>query len=173
MNIKLTIEKLPDLRALYIRQLRLLLSAEEQVVRALPDMMTTAIDSQLKQAFQSHMQETEIHIKRLRGILENIAGAAEPIKCKVLIALNEEIEDQTQSCSHDSVRDAALIAGAQRIEHYEIAAYGAVRHFAQMMGRTEDAEILDRTIHEEGHADHLLNTIADRVNPAARRVHAA
>lgn len=169
MNIKLTIEKLPDLKALYIRQLRLLLSAEEQIVRGLPLMMTTAIDTQLKQAFQSHLQETEVHIKRLRGMLESIAGAAEPIKCKVLAALIDETHDQTQCCSHDSVRDVALIAGAQRIEHYEIASYGAVRHFAQMLGRTDDAELLDLTIHEEGHADHLLSNIAYRVNPAARR----
>lgn len=171
--MQLVIEKLPDLRALYIRQLRLLLSAEEQIVRSLPTMAGTAVDSQLKQAFESHKQETEVHITRLRSILENIAGAAEPIRCKVLTALIDEAEDQVKSCSHESVCDAALIAGAQRIEHYEIATYGALRHFAQVLGRTSDAEILDHTIHEEGHADHLLSTIAERVNPAAQRTRAA
>jgi ferritin-like metal-binding protein YciE len=136
-------------------------------------MMETAIDIQLRQAFHSHLKETEVHITRLRNILETISGEAEPIKCKVLSALIDETEDQVQSCSHDSVRDAALIAGSQRIEHYEIATYGALRHFAQVLGRTSDAEILDKTIHEEGHADHLLTTIAERVNPAAQRERAA
>jgi ferritin-like metal-binding protein YciE len=171
--MKLVIEKLPDLQALYIRQLRLLLSAEEQIVRGMPIMIETAVDTQLKQAFQSHLQETDVHITRVRNILETIAGQAEPIKCKVMSALIDEVEDQVQSCSHESVRDAALIAGAQRIEHYEIATYGALRHFAQVLGRTSDAENLDQTIHEEGHADHLLTTIAERVNPTAQRVRAA
>ena len=171
--MKLVIEKLPDLRALYIRQLRLMLSAEEQIVRSLPILIETAVDTQLKQAFHSHLQETEIQAERLRSLLQNLAGAAEPIKCKVISALFDETEDQTQGCTHDSVRDAALIAGAQRILHYEIASYGALRHFAQMLGRAADAEHLDQSIHEEGHADHLLNTIADRVNPAAHRVPAA
>lgn len=171
--MKLVIEKLPDLRALYVRELRLLLSAEEQIVRALPTMMQTARDTQLKQAFQSHHQETEAHVTRLRNMLETIAGEADPLKCKVIGALIDETEDMCQSCSHDAVRDAALIAGAQRVEHYEIAAYGAMRHFAQMLGRTFDAEILDQTIHEEGHADHLLSTIAERVNPAAHKAPSA
>lgn len=171
--MKLVIEKVPDLQALYIRQLRLLLSAEEQIVRGLPNMMEAAVDTQLRQAFQSHLQETEVHVTRLRSILEVITGEAEPIKCKVLSALIDEADDQVQSCSHDSVRDAALISGAQRIEHYEIATYGAVRHFAQVLGRTSDAEVLDQTIHEEGHADHLLTSIAERVNPAAQRARAA
>ena len=167
--MKLVIEKLPDLRALYVRQLRMLLSAEEQIVRGLATMMETATDTQLKQAFESHRQETETHVTRLREILTRIAGEAEPIRCKVLAALVEEAEDMVQSCSHDAVRDAALIASAQRFEHYEIAAYGAVRHFAQVLGREGEAEILDQTIHEEGHADHLLSSIAERVNPAARK----
>jgi len=171
--MKLVIEKLPDLRALYIRQLRLLLSAEEQIVRGLPIMIETAMDTQLKQAFQSHLQETEVHLTRLRNILETISGEAEPIKCKVLSALIDEVEDQVRSCSHHAVRDAALIAGAQRIEHYEIATYGALRHFAQVLGRTSDAETLNQTSHEEGHADHLLTSIAERVNPAAQQARAA
>jgi ferritin-like metal-binding protein YciE len=171
--MKLVLEKVPDLQALYIRQLRLLLSAEEQIVRSLPIMMETAVDTQLRQAFQSHLQETEGHVTRLRNVLQAIAGEAEPLRCKVVGALIDETEDQVQSCSHDSVRDAALIAGAQRIEHYEIATYGALRHFAHVLGRTSDAEILNQTIHEEGHADHLLTTIAERVNPEAQQARAA
>lgn len=168
--MKLVIEKLPDLRALYVRQLRLLLSAEEQILRGLPIMIEAATSSQLKQAFASHLQETETHVTRLREILAQIAGEAEPIWCKVLAALVQEAEDLVQSCSHEAVRDAALISAGQRIEHYEIAAYGAVRHFAQVLGREREAEILDQTIHEEGHADHLLTTIAEHVIPESRKV---
>lgn len=167
--MKLVIEKLPDLRALYIKQLRLLLSAEELIVRGLPTMIEVATDTQLKQAFHSHLQETETHVKRLRDILIQITGEAEPLTCKSVIALIAETQDMVQDSSHDAVRDAALIASAQRIEHYEIAAYGAVRHFAHVLGRDSEVELLNQTIHEEGHADHLLNTIADRVNPAAKK----
>lgn len=167
--MKLVIEKLPDLRALYVRQLRLLLSAEETIVRGLPTMLERSTDTQLKQAIQSHLQETEVQVKRLRPILTQIAGEAEELSCKVLRALLDEAADMMQDCSHDAVRDAALIASAQRIEHYEIAAYGAVRHFAQVLGRSADAELLNQTLREEEHADHLLSAIAGRVNPSAKK----
>ncbi len=167
--MKLVIEKLPDLRALYIKQLRLLLSAEELIVRGLPTMIEVATDTQLKQAFESHLHETETHVTRLRNILTQITGEAEPLMCKSVLSLIEEAEDMAQDCSHDAVRDDTLIASAQRIEHYEIAAYGAVRHFASVLGRDSEAELLNQTIHEEGHADHLLTTIAERINPAARK----
>lgn len=167
--MKLVIEKLPDLRALYIRQLRLLLSAEEQIVKGLPIMIEVAVDTQLKQAFGSHLQETEVHVSRLREILGRIAGEALPIRCKALEALIGEAEASVHSCAHDAVRDAALIGAAQCIEHYEIAAYGAVRHFAHVLGREKEVEALNQTIHEEGHADHLLTSIAERVNPIAKK----
>jgi len=86
-----------------------------------------------------------------------------------LLALVEEAEDMIQDASDESVRDAALIAAAQRVEHYEIAAYGAVRHFAKLLGEISQAQLLDQTIKEEGHADHLLTEIANRVNSDAER----
>jgi ferritin-like metal-binding protein YciE len=91
------------------------------------------------------------------------------VKCKVIASLADEAEDMIKDASDDSVRDAALIAAAQRVEHYEIAAYGAVRQFARILGETTHAQILDKTIKEEGHADHLLTEIADRVNPYAEK----
>ncbi len=168
-TMKLIIEKLPDLRALYIRQIRLLLSAEEQMVRELPRMIELATDLQVKEGIQSHLQETETQVARLRDILNHIAGEAEPLKCNVVAALFAEAEDMAEDSSHDEVRDAALIASMQRIEHYEMAAYGSVRHFARALGRDGEAEALDQTIHEESHADHLLAGIAYRVNPSAKR----
>ena len=158
-----------SLRKLYINQLQMLLSTEQQITKALPKMIEKATDLQLKEAFQSHLQETEEQIDRLEQILQNATGETKEIKCKVLPALVEEAEDMMKDASDESVRDAALIAAAQRVEHYEIAAYGAVRHFAKILGETTQAQLLDQTIKEEGHADHLLTEIANRVNPYAEK----
>lgn len=158
-----------SLRKLYVNQLQMLLSAEEQITEALPTMIEKATDPQLKQAFQSHLQETENQVSRLEQILEQETGEAEDVKCKVLAALVTEAEDMVKDAADESVRDAALIAAAQRVEHYEIAAYGAVRQFARILGQANHAQLLDQTLKEEGHADHLLTEIASRVNPYAER----
>ena len=158
-----------SLRKLYINQLQMLLSAEQQITEALPKMIEKATDSQLRQAFQSHLQETREHVTRLEQILRQSTGDTKSVKCKVIASLADEAEDMIKDASDDSVRDAALIAAAQRVEHYEIAAYGAVRQFARILGETSHAQILDKTIKEEGHADHLLTEIADRVNPYAEK----
>lgn len=167
--MKLVIEKLPDLRAMYIKQLRMLLSAEEQIVHALPGLIGVATDAQLKQLLQSHLEETEVQVTRLRKILSQIAGEAEPLKCRALMALVNETEDMVADSSHEAVRDAALITGVQRIEHYEMAAYGAARHFAHVLGRDGDAELLDQTLQEERDTDHLFTLVAGRINPEVKR----
>lgn len=160
-----------SLRKLYVNQLRMLLSTEEQITEALPKMIEKATDVQLKQAFESHLVETDGHVTRLEDILQQETGEpeAESINCKVLAALIEEAEGMIKDTTDESVRDAALIAAAQRVEHYEIAAYGAVRQFARILGEAEAAELLDQTIKEEGHADHLLTEIAARVNSYAEQ----
>jgi ferritin-like metal-binding protein YciE len=156
-----------SLHKLYINQLQGLLSAEQQITEALPKMIEKATDPQLKQAFQSHLQETEVQATRLEQILQRAVGEAKTVKCKALSVLVDETEDMIKDASDESVRDVALIAAAQRVEHYEIAAYGAVRQFARILGQVAAAELLDETIKEEGHADHLLTEIANRVNPYA------
>ncbi|HEX4038380.1 MAG TPA: DUF892 family protein [Acidobacteriaceae bacterium] len=158
-----------NLRKLYINQLQMLLSTEQQITEALPKMIDKATDTQLKQAFQSHLQETNEHVSRLEQILNQAEGEAKAIKCKVMAALVAETEDMVKDAADDAVRDAALISAGQRVEHYEMATYGAVRHWAQLLGQTSHAELLDKTIKEEGHADHLLTEIADRVNPYAQK----
>lgn len=160
---------LETLRELYRNQLRMLLSTEDQIAEALPTMIEKATDVQLKQAFQSHLQETRVHKTRLQEILNEELQKAEPIKCKVLAALVTEAQDLIKDATDPSVRDVALIAAAQRVEHYEIASYGAVRRWAQILGEAEHASLLDKTIQEEGHADHLLTSIADRVNVDAEK----
>jgi ferritin-like metal-binding protein YciE len=167
-------EDFQNLRDLWMNQLRVLLSAEEQIVRALPDMITHASDEQLRGAFQSHVVETEGHIKRLEQILagqksaDARVGSTSPMKCKALAALKAEAEDMFVDARDAWVRDAALIATAQHVEHYEIASYGTVRQWAVLLGETAAAELLDQTAKEERHTDHLLTEIAQRVNSKAR-----
>jgi ferritin-like metal-binding protein YciE len=132
-------------------------------------MIDKASDTQLKQAFQSHLQETNEQVTRLEQILNQAAGEAKAVKCKVMAALVTETEDMVKDAADDAVRDAALISAGQRVEHYEIASYGAVRRWAQLLGETSHVELLDKTIKEEGHADHLLTQIAERVNPYAQK----
>lgn len=173
--MKFLSENFKDLRPLFINQLRVLLSAEEQLVRALPSMIDHATDPELQAAFRAHLQETEVHVKRLEDLLatakrlDPTIESTAPVKCKGIAALIEEADEMMQDARGTFVRDVALIAAAQRVEHYEIAAYGALRHFAQTLGESSAAEILDKTIHEEGHADHVLTAIAERVNLTARR----
>jgi ferritin-like metal-binding protein YciE len=158
---------LETLRELYQHQLRMLLSTEQQIVEALPKMIEKATDTQLKQAFQSHLQETNVHVTRLQNILREETRDVEAETCKVLKALVTEAEDMIKDAKDDAVRDAALIAAAQRVEHYEIAVYGAVRQWAVILGKNQQAGLLDQTIKEEGHADHLLTEIASRINVEA------
>jgi ferritin-like metal-binding protein YciE len=160
----------PDnLRKLYISQLQILLSTEQQITEALPTMIESATDSQLKRVLQSHLQETDVQVLRIEQILIEATGEAKSTKCKVLAALVDEAEDMVKDAPDELVRDAALIAAAQRIERYEIAAYAAVRAFARILGETSQVELLDETIQEERHADHLLSRIANRVNLYAER----
>jgi ferritin-like metal-binding protein YciE len=167
-------EDFQNLRELYVNQLRVLLSAEEQIVRALPDLVNRAQDAQLQAAFQSHLLETEEHIKRLEQILAEEKSvnpkitSMGPLKCRAIGTLVEEANDFVLDAREAWVRDAALIAAAQRVEHYEIASYGTVRQWAMLLGEMAAADLLDRTLKEEGNADHLLTSIAERVNPKAK-----
>lgn len=167
--MKLLIEKLPDIHALYVRQLRMLLSAEEMSAIKLAFLVDSSTDSELHESIREHLQETEFQATRLRDILKDVTDDASPLKCRVLYALFDEAEDMIKSAAHLEVRDTMVIASAQRIEHYEIAAYGTLRQFARVLGRDRDAQLLDQTLQEEGNADHRLTKIADRINPTARK----
>jgi ferritin-like metal-binding protein YciE len=168
--MKMFSANLNNLRKLYINQLQMLLSTEQQITEALPKMIDKATDVQLKQAFQSHLQETREQVTRLEEILNSTAGEASPVKCKVMAAMVTETEDMVKDAADSDVCDAALISAGQRVEHFEIACYGAVRQWAQLLGRAQDVGMLDKTIHEEGHADHLLTEISNRINEQAQKV---
>ena len=167
--MKFLIEHLKNLRELYLNQLQMLLSAEEQIAIASLDMIETAVDVELIAALRLHKDETEKQVLRLEQILTAATGSAKLVKCKAVNALIAETEDMLLDARNSAVRDVALIAAAQRIEHFEIAAYGAVRRFAEILGEGDAAALLTQTIDEEGNADRMLSAIAERLNHDARQ----
>lgn len=158
---------LDNLKKLYIDQLQHLHSAENQITKALPKMIEKATDPQLKQALQTHLQETQGHVARLEQILQNSKGEVDSKKSKGIAALITEGEDIITDASDEAVRDAGIIAAAQKVEHYEMAAYGTVRTFAEILGRDQEADLLDTTLEEEKHADTVLTQISDTANTRA------
>jgi ferritin-like metal-binding protein YciE len=167
--MKFLIEHLNNLRELYLNQLRMLLSAEEQIAIASLDMIERTADGELKGAMLGHKEETKKQILRLEQILIAATGSTRRVKCKAVAALITESDDMYLDARNDAVRDVALIAAAQRIEHFEIAAYGAVRRFAQILGDYAAATLLTQTIEEEGNADHVLSAVAERLNLDAKQ----
>ena len=167
--MKFMSENLDNLRKLYVNQLQHLHSAENQITEALPKMIEKSREPQLKQALQAHLQETRGHLARLEKILHSATGKVDSKKNKGIAALITEGEDILSDASDDSVRDAGIIAAAQKVEHYEMAAYGTVRKFAEILGHTDQANLLQKTLEEEKHADALLTQIAENANKRADR----
>lgn len=160
----------PNLRELYTAQLRYLLSTENQIVKGLPAMIEHADDTQLKQAFQSHLQETKQHVTRVERLLAELMDSVDDKKDPILTAIVGSGENITKETSAGPVRDAGLIASAQKIEHYEIASYGSARDWAKQLGLTNHVSVLQQTLDEEKHADQLLTQIAQRTNASASAV---
>ena len=158
---------LDSLRKLYIDQLQQLHSAETQITEALPKMIQAATEPQLKNALQTHLQETRGHVARLEQILNQATGSVDSKKSKGIAALISEGEDVIKDAVDQSVRDAGIIAAAQKVEHYEMAAYGTVRTFAEILGNDAQAALLDQTLEEEKHADSVLTEISDTANTKA------
>jgi ferritin-like metal-binding protein YciE len=160
----------PNLRELYTAQLRYLLSTENQIVKGLPAMIEHADDTQLKQAFQSHLQETREHVTRIESLLSELNGSADDKKDPILTAIVGSGENITKETETGPVRDAGLIATAQKVEHYEIASYGSARDWARQLGLTNHVSVLQKTLDEEKHADALLTQISQRTNSSASSV---
>ncbi len=164
----LTPNDIKGFESLYTLQLRYLLNVETQTVKGLASMMEHTADTQLKQAFQSHMQETVVQADRLKQLIaETNHGEAEDKKDLIITALIGSAENIVSESKEGPVRDAGLLATAQKIEHYEIASYGAAKSWAKLLGLTHHVDMLGKTLEEEKHADHLLSTISDRTNPVA------
>ena len=155
--------KLDSLQTLYIEELRDLYNAENQLVKTLPKMAKGASHQELKQAFEDHLEQTKEHVERLEEIFKRLEEKPTGKTCKAMKGLIEEGSEILEQDGDESVLDAALIGAAQRVEHYEIAAYGTVRTFAKMLGEEEAAELLQETLDEEGEADKLLTELAESV----------
>lgn len=149
-----------DLRDLYIDQLKDLYNAENQLIKALPRMAKAASNEELKNAFNTHLEETRVHAQRVEQIITDMGEKARGKKCKAMEGLVEEGKEALEEFE-DEVLDAALIAAAQRIEHYEIAGYGCVRTYAQLLGDDRAAQLLQQTLDEEGKTDKLLTGLAE------------
>lgn len=163
--MSLTLDNLDDL---LIQQLEDLYSAEDQLISALPKMAEAAFGAQLKSAFNTHLQETRRQKQRLEQAFHMLGHEPKSEKCHAMAGLISEGEEIMHATGDPEVKDAALIAAAQRVEHYEMAGYGCARTFARHLHRDEVASLLQETLQEESHADELLTQIAESsVNPVA------
>ena len=150
-----------DLRDLYIDQLKDLYNAENQLIKALPRMAKAASNEGLKSAFQTHLEQTRVHAQRIEQIMTDMGEKPRGKKCKAMEGLVEEGKEALDEFEDPDVLDAALIAAAQRVEHYEIAGYGCVRTYAQLLGDEGAARLLQQTLDEEGDTDKLLTSLAE------------
>jgi ferritin-like metal-binding protein YciE len=148
------------LQELYLHELRDAHSAEQQILKALPKMEEAAANPDLRHAFSQHRQVTEEHVRRLEQIMTSLDEKPKGVKCKGMEGILDEGEETLKKVNGDA-KDAALASAAQRVEHYEMAVYGALRTYANRLGRTTDASLLQRTLDEEGEADKELTRIAE------------
>ncbi len=153
---------LTNLQELYVEELKDLYSAEHQIMKALPKMAKAASSERLREAFNHHLDETQGQIERLDQIFQDLGKSPRGKKCMGMEGLIEEgSEILKEKGAASSVKDAGLISAAQRVEHYEIAAYGTVQSYAHMLGYEEQAQALQETLNEEGETDHKLTEIAE------------
>jgi ferritin-like metal-binding protein YciE len=152
--------KLKSLEDLFHHQLRDLYSAEKQLIDALPEMSKKASNNQLKTALEDHLKETKHQKERLENVFNKLGVSPEGETCKAMQGLIKEAKDFLQHDADSDVRDAGIIADAQRVEHYEISGYGTVCTYAEKLGYDEVKDILAETLDEEKNADSKLNDIA-------------
>jgi ferritin-like metal-binding protein YciE len=156
------------LEELFEHELRDLLDAEHRLIDALAKLADKATNPSLKQAFESHLRETEKHVERLEAVFEQLGVEPDREKCEAIVGLVKEGDEVLDAEGDANVLDAALIATAQRAEHYEISGYGTARSFAMQLGNEYAAELLGQTLEEEKAADRMLTQIAEAsVNPAS------
>lgn len=162
--------RLESLQDLFVEELQDLYSAENQILEALPEMIDKVRTPELKRALQQHLEQTRGQVQRLDRIFDQLGDDVdrEGKTCKGMKGIIKDAEDVLKARAEPEVLDAGAIAGAQRVEHYEIAGYGTVRTYAQLLGRNEWARLLEQTLEEEKQADQILNQLASRINIEAR-----
>jgi ferritin-like metal-binding protein YciE len=160
--------KLDTLESLFVTELKDLLSAEKQLVKALPKMAKGATSEALKAAFEEHLEQTKGQVERLEKVFKIVGKAARAEHCKAMEGLIEEGSELLEEDGDPAVKDAALIGAAQKVEHYEISGYGTARTLAELLGLDEAAELLQETLDEEKQTDENLTKLAmSEVNPRA------
>jgi ferritin-like metal-binding protein YciE len=153
---------------LFLHTLQDIYYAENQITKALPTMIDKATDPQLKQGFQTHLRETEGHIKRLEQVFKMIGATVKGVNCPAIDGIIEEADEVAGEVADKSVLDAALIASAQAVEHYEMTRYGTLVSWAKQMGRQDAANLLQQTLNEEMATDKKLTAMAEsKVNAKA------
>ncbi|HMS63717.1 MAG TPA: ferritin-like domain-containing protein [Ignavibacteria bacterium] len=156
--------KLKTLEDFFIEELKDIYSAEKQIEKALPKMVKAAESEELKKAFEDHLGETKMQIERLEAISGNIGKKLSGKKCKAMEGLLEEGKEVIEENAVPSVKDAALIAAAQKVEHYEMASYGCVVTYARLLNNNKVEALLQQTLNEEGNADKILTGISKKIN---------
>lgn len=161
-----TIEKL------FVAELKDIYSAENQITKALPKLAKAAQSPELKTAFENHLQETKGQIQRLEEIFQMLGGSPKGKSCVGMKGVLEEGAEMLEETQEGEVRDAGLISAAQRVEHYEMAAYGTVRSYAELLGQSKAAQLLQQTLEEEEATDKKLTALSKKLNVRAHQ-HAA
>lgn len=159
--------KLESLQEIFVEELRDLYSAENQIIKALPKMIKASTSKELRAAFENHLLQTKEHVKRLEQIFEDLEEKPKGKICKGMEGLLKEGAELLEEDAEPEVLDVGLIAAAQRVEHYEIAGYGCVRTYAELLGNREAVNLLQETLNEEKAADEKLSSIAEEVNVEA------
>lgn len=159
--------KVNSLRELYTEQLRDLYDAENQIIKALPEMIDAATSPDLKEALNEHLEITKTQATRLQQIFEELGEKAKGETCKGMKGVIQEGSDLVDEIEDDDTRDAGIIAAAQRVEHYEMSGYGTARTFANLLGEDDAAQLLQQTLDEEKEADQKLTSLAEEINVSA------
>jgi ferritin-like metal-binding protein YciE len=156
------------LMELYVDELKDLYDAESRLVKALPKVAKTATSQKLRSAVEEHLEQTKGHVDRLKEIFDNLGEKTSGKKCAGMMGILKEGEEMMDEDFEGEVMDAALISAAQRVEHYEIAAYGTVRTWAELLGENEASSLLEKTLEEEKETDEKLTQLAEEINVQAK-----
>jgi ferritin-like metal-binding protein YciE len=156
------------LMEVYVDELKDLYDAENRLVKALPKVAKAATSEKLRSAVEEHLEQTKGHVDRLKEIFDNMREKATGKKCAGMIGILKEGEEIMEEDYEGETMDAALISAAQRVEHYEIAAYGCVRTWADLLGENEASALLDKTLEEEKETDEKLTQLAEEINVQAK-----
>jgi ferritin-like metal-binding protein YciE len=160
--------KMDTLRKLFIHTLKDSYNAENQLIEALPKMAEAATAPQLAEGFRAHLKQTQEHVRRIERIFDAMGGSPSGVHCKGMEGLIKEGQEAMEEEGEPDVLDAGLIAAAQKVEHYEIAAYGTACAYAKLLGEDEALRLLHQTLEEEKMTDELLTQMAEsQINPEA------